>query len=178
VGCFQASVSSQLKFYGNEVHNAGVKPRSSKFYHAVYFSTDSNHIDVGWNHIHDNYTCRAIQFHSSPLCRPRCGDADKTGKNQYDLHVHDNLIHGDNCDGINFATVDPSQGPVEGYNNVVYHVGLQDPLEGGGGFSCIYVGGITNTGRPGAGTGEGFNNTGSGFGANKFPVPRGGAGAL
>jgi hypothetical protein len=166
VGCFQASVSSQLKFYGNEVHNAGVKPRSSKFYHAVYFSTDSNHIDVGWNHIHDNYTCRAIQFHSSPLCRPRCGDADKTGNNQYDLHVHDNLIHGDNCNGINFATVDPSQGPVEAYNNVVYHVGLQDPLEGGGGFSCIYVGGITNTGRPGAGTVEVFNNTVSDCGRN------------
>jgi hypothetical protein len=166
VGCFQASASSQLKFYGNDVHNAGVKPRSSKFYHAVYFSTDSNHVDVGWNHIHDNYTCRAIQFHSSPLCRPRCGDTDKTGKNQYDLHVHDNLIHGDNCNGINFATVDPSQGPVEAYNNVVYHVGLQDPLEGGGGFSCIYVGGITNTGRPGAGTVEVFNNTVSDCGRN------------
>jgi hypothetical protein len=159
VGCFQASGATQVKFYGNEVHNAGVNPRSSKFYHAVYFSTDSNHIDVGWNHIHDNYTCRALQFHSSPLCKPGCGSADKTGRNQYDLHVHDNLIHGDNCNGINFATVDPSQGPVEAYNNVVYHVGIQDPLEGGGGFSCIYVGGITNTGRSGAGTVEVFNNT-------------------
>src|SRR5258708_194518 len=70
VGCFQMSQASQIKFYGNDVHNAGVNPSSSKYYHAVYFSTDSNHIDVGWNHIHDNYTCRAIQFHSSPLCTP------------------------------------------------------------------------------------------------------------
>jgi hypothetical protein len=118
VGCFEMSEGNQVKFWGNEVHNAGINPTSSKFYHAVYFSTDSNHIDVGWNHIHDNFTCRALQFHSSPLCSPSCGAGDTTGFNQYDLHVHDNLIHGDNCNGINFATVDPSKGVVEAYNNV------------------------------------------------------------
>jgi len=159
VGCVETSQSSRIKFYGNEVHNVGASPASSKFYHAVYFSTDSNHIDVGWNHIHDNFTCRAIQFHSSPLCRPGCGSNDQTGHNQFDLHVHDNLIHGDNCNAINFATVDPSQGPVEAYNNVIYHVGVRDPLEGGGAFSCIYLAGTTNHGRPGSGTVEIFNNT-------------------
>ena len=70
---WKTSQASGIKFYGNEVHNAGAGPVASKFYHAVYFSTDSNHIDVGWNHIHDNFTCRAVQFHSSPLCRPDCG---------------------------------------------------------------------------------------------------------
>ncbi|HZD93488.1 MAG TPA: choice-of-anchor Q domain-containing protein [Candidatus Sulfotelmatobacter sp.] len=159
VGCVETSQASQIRFYGNEVHNAGTSPASSKFYHAVYFSTDSNHIDVGWNHIHDNFTCRAVQFHSSPLCSPGCGASDETGHNQYDLHVHDNLIHGDNCNAINFATVDPSKGPVEAYNNVIYHVGVHDPLEGGGAFSCIYVAGITNHGRAGTGTVEIFNNT-------------------
>ncbi len=159
VGCFEMSQSSEIKFYGNEVHNAGVSPSSSKYYHAVYFSTDSNHIDVGWNHIHDNYTCRAIQFHSSPLCTPTCGDRDHSGFNQYDLHVHDNLIHGTNCNGINFATVDPSKGTVEAYNNVIYHVGLKDPQREGSAFSCIYVAGITNHGVPGNGTVEVFNNT-------------------
>ena len=104
VGCFEMSGGNQVKFWGNEVHNAGINPTSSKYYHAVYFSTDSNHIDVGWNHIHDNFTCRALQFHSSPLCSPSCGAGDTTGFDQYDLHVHDNLIHGDNCNGINFAT--------------------------------------------------------------------------
>ena len=159
VGCVEASQASGIKFYGNEVHNAGAGPVASKFYHAVYFSTDSNHIDVGWNHIHDNFTCRAVQFHSSPLCRPNCGARDQTGHNQYDLHVHDNLIHGDSCNGINFATVDPSKGPVEAYNNVIYHVGVADPKDGGGAFSCIYVAGITNTGPMGTGTVEVFNNT-------------------
>jgi hypothetical protein len=159
VGCVETSQASGIRFYGNEVHNAGAGPVASKFYHAVYFSTDSNHIDVGWNHIHDNFTCRAVQFHSSPICRPGCGNNDETGRDQYDLHVHDNLIHGDSCNGINFATVDPSKGPVKAYNNVIYHVGVADPKDGGGAFSCIYVAGITNHGRAGTGAVEVFNNT-------------------
>ncbi|HEY1939434.1 MAG TPA: choice-of-anchor Q domain-containing protein [Candidatus Angelobacter sp.] len=166
VGCVETSQASRIRFYGNEVHNSGAGPVGSKYYHAVYFSTDSNHIDVGWNHIHDNFTCRAIQFHSSPLCRPGCGSSDETGRNQFDLHVHDNLIHGDSCNGINFATVDPSKGMVEAYNNVIYHVGVSDPKDGGGAFSCIYLAGITNHGHAGTGTVEIFNNTLYDCGAN------------
>jgi hypothetical protein len=178
VGCFEMSEGNQVKFWGNEVHNAGINPTSSKFYHAVYFSTDSNHIDVGWNHIHDNFTCRALQFHSSPLCSPSCGAGDTTGFDQYDLHVHDNLIHGDNCNGINFATVDPSKGTVEAYNNVVYHVGLMDPLQLGASFSCIYVAGITNNGTPGTGTVQIFNNTLSDCAANNSANASGSRGAF
>jgi len=178
VGCFEMSGGNQVKFYGNEVHNAGINPTSSKFYHAVYFSTDSNHIDVGWNHIHDNFTCRALQFHSSPLCSPVCGAGDTTGFDQFDLHVHDNLIHGDKCNGINFATVDPSKGTVEAYNNVIYHVGLMDPLQLGGSFSCIYVAGITNTGAAGTGTVQVFNNTVSDCAANNSANSSGSRGAF
>lgn len=178
VGCFEMSGGNQVHFYGNEVHNAGINPTSSKYYHAVYFSTDSNHIDVGWNHIHDNFTCRALQFHSSPLCSPTCGSGDTTGFDQYDLHVHDNLIHGDNCNGINFATVDPSKGTVEAYNNVVYHVGLMDPLQLGASFSCIYVAGITNNGTPGTGAVQVFNNTLSDCAANNSSNASGSRGAF
>jgi hypothetical protein len=178
VGCFEMSDGNQVRFYGNEVHNAGINPTSSKFYHAVYFSTDSNHIDVGWNHIHDNFTCRALQFHSSPLCSPTCGAGDTTGFNQFDLHVHDNLIHGDNCDGINLATVDPSKGTVEVYNNVVYHVGLMDPLQLGASFTCVYLAGITNTGAAGTGTVDVFNNTVSDCGANNSANASGSRGAF
>jgi hypothetical protein len=178
VGCFEMSGGNQIKFYGNEVHNVGINPTSSKFYHAVYFSTDSNHIDVGWNHIHDNFTCRALQFHSSPLCSPSCGTGDTTGFNQFDLHVHDNLIHGDNCNGINFATVDPSKGTVEAYNNVIYDVGRMDPLQQGGSFSCIYVAGITNTGAAGTGAVQVFNNTVSNCAANNSSNASGSRGAF
>jgi hypothetical protein len=178
VGCFEMSEGNQTRFYGNEVHNAGINPTSSKFYHAVYFSTDSNHIDVGWNHIHDNFTCRALQFHSSPLCSPTCGTGDTTGFDQFDLHVHDNLIHGDNCNGINFATVDPSKGPVEAYNNVIYNVGRMDPLQLGAAFSCIYLAGITNNGAAGTGTVEAFNNTLSDCAANNSANASGSRGAF
>jgi IPT/TIG domain-containing protein len=178
VGCFEMSGANQAKFYGNDVHNAGINPTSSKFYHAVYFSTDSNHVDVGWNHIHDNFTCRALQFHSSPLCSPSCGAGDTTGFNQYDLHVHDNLIHGDNCNGINFATVDPSKGTVEAYNNVIYNVGRMDPLQLGASFSCIYLAGITNNGAAGTGVVQVFNNTLSDCAANNSSNASGSRGAF
>ncbi len=178
VGCVETSQAAGIKFYGNEVHNAGAGPAASKFYHAVYFSTDSNHIDVGWNHIHDNMTCRAVQFHSSPVCRPGCGARDQTGRDQFDLHVHDNLIHGDSCNGINFATVDPSKGPVEAYNNLIFHVGVADPKDGGGAFSCIYMAGITNTGAAGTGTVEVFNNTLYDCGANQSRNADGSHGAF
>lgn len=151
-GCIQASQSTYVYFYGNEVTNTGVNPASGKQSHSVYFSTDANHAWAAWNHIHDNYTCRAIQFHSSPV-------GGSTGQDQYDLHVHDNVIHGDNCDGINFATVDPSKGTVEAYNNLIYHVGLRVPPDGGGNFTCIAQPGIVNAGAAPTGTVQIYNNT-------------------
>jgi IPT/TIG domain len=143
------------RIYGNEVTQIGTSLSSgtSKQYHAVYFTTDSNHIDFGWNHIHDNRTCRALQFHSSPI-------TGNSGQDQYDLHVHDNLIHGDRCDGINFATVDPSKGTVEAYNNVIYNVGTgPGPPDGDANYSCIYSAGTTNTGAAGKGQVLVYNNT-------------------
>ncbi len=157
-GCFTTAKMSLVKFFGNETTNTGVVA-ASKQQHADYFSTDTNHVEVGWNYIHDNRSCRAIQFHSSPLNGG--GASDPTGHNQFDLSVHDNLIHDDPCDGINFATVDPSQGKVEAYNNVIYHVGLgPSPQDGeSGDYSCIYMAYITNTGPVGGGTVEIYNNT-------------------
>jgi hypothetical protein len=159
-GCVTTSGASHVQFLGNEVTDTGQAPASVKQYHAVYFSTDSNHIEVGWNWIHDNRTCHAIQFHSSPLCWPACGAADRTGRNQYDLVVHDNLIHGDLCSGINFATVDPSQGRVEAYNNVIHDVGNgPPPSDGLSGANCVYSPGYTNNGPPGRGAVEVYHNT-------------------
>lgn len=161
-GCFAAALASHVLFYGNVVHHVAAEsePQPSKQYHAVYFTTDTVHVDAGWNDIHDNRTCRAIQVHSSPLCLPDCGPSDTTGFNQYDLLIHDNWIHGDACDGIVLATVDPSQGPVQVYNNILIHVGAgPHPPDGEANYSCIYVAGGTNTGQDGAGVVEVFNNT-------------------
>ncbi|HEY6349374.1 MAG TPA: choice-of-anchor Q domain-containing protein [Candidatus Angelobacter sp.] len=157
-GCFTTNEISTIKYLGNEVTNVGVVA-ASKQQHAVYFSSDTNHVEAAWNYIHNNRSCRAMQFHSSPLGGG--GANDPTGHNMFDLSVHDNLIHDDPCDGINFATVDPSQGKVEAYNNVIYHVGIgPSPQDGDSGdYSCIYMAYITNTGPVGGGTVEIYNNT-------------------
>lgn len=150
--CLEAAGSDDLRVLGNFVHDAG-RNSASKQYHSVYFTTDSNHVEVGWNVIANNHSCRGIQFHSSPL------DAN-SGFNQYDLIVHDNLIHDQVCDGINFATIDPSKGPVVAYNNVIYHVGTgPDPSGGLSNYACISSPGITNRGAPGSGMAEFYNNT-------------------
>lgn len=150
--CFEAAGSENLRVLGNTIHDSG-RINAGKQYHSLYFTTDSNHIEVGWNVIANNHSCRGIQFHSSPL-------DNNSGFNQYDLIVHDNTIHDQVCDGINFATIDPSKGPVKAYNNVIYHVGTgPDPRGELSNYACISSPGITYRGQPGSGTAEWFNNT-------------------
>ncbi len=150
--CFHTDTTTNLAFYGNYVHDVGDQAGSiDKYYHAVYFTTNSNHIDVGWNTVVPNPNgsttsggCRAIQFYST-------GGAD-----QFDLHVHDNLIHDAICDGINFSTVNADKGTVEAYNNVIYHVGTgPDPYDGSSNYSCIVVGSSGSPSTPA----DLYNNT-------------------
>ena len=151
-GCVEVSGGSTIAFLGNSVHDAG-KPGSSKRYQSVYFTTDSNHIEVGWNIITNNHSCRGIQFHSSPV-------SSDSGFNQYDLSIHDNRISGQICDGLNLATIDPSKGRIAVFNNLIYHVGTgPDPPDGDSSYACISSPGIVNRGSPGSGTVEIFNNT-------------------
>jgi hypothetical protein len=135
--CFHADTTTNLSFLGNYVHNVGDAAGSiDKYFHAVYFTTNSNHIEAGWNTVVPNPTgsttsggCRAIQFYSTG------------GSDQFDLHVHDNVIHDAICDGINFSTVNADNGVVEAYNNVVYHVGTgPDPYNGSSNYACITSG--------------------------------------
>jgi hypothetical protein len=138
---------TNLKFYGNRVHDAAANVTTiTKYYHGIYFG--SNDLELGWNTVENGKTCRAIQFH------------DTDGPNEYGLSVHDNLIHDTVCDGINFATVDPSMGPVEAYNNVIYNVGLgPDPADGASDYAGVYVSGETDMGPDGMGTVQVYNNT-------------------
>ncbi len=150
--CVEVSDSSMIEFLGNSIHDAG-RLASSKRYHSVYFTTDSNHIEVGWNTIANNQSCRGIQFHSSPLSKD-------TGFNQFDLSIHDNIISGQVCDGLNLATIDPSKGRIAVFNNVIFHVGIgPNPPDGQSSYACISSPGIVNRGNPGSGTVEVFNNT-------------------
>ena len=122
-GCVELSSTSNLKFFGNSIHDTGAG--GTKYYHSFYASTNSNHIEVGWNRISNNKSCRGIQFYST------------SGSPQFDLVVHDNIITGQQCDGINYSTVDASQGPLEVYNNLVYHVGLGGATDGTPNEACF-----------------------------------------
>jgi hypothetical protein len=121
--CIHIENASNVQFLGNTIHDTGAG--GTKYYHSFYATTDSNHIEVGWNHIYNNKSCRGVQFYSTG------------GSPQYDLVVHDNIISGQLCDGINFSTIDATKGPVEAYNNLVYHVGLGGANLGTPNEACI-----------------------------------------
>jgi hypothetical protein len=110
--------------YGNQWTQAGYSG-SDKTYHALYFSLGDNHIDVGWNDIHNVQGCRGIQWYNE-------------GVDMTDLHVHDNLIHDTRCDAININGANPDAGPIEVFNNVLYNVGKgPDPHDGAALYSCV-----------------------------------------
>jgi hypothetical protein len=149
-GCWSSNFASDVKLLGNDIHDCGTD-RSDKQDHAVYFSTDVNHVEMGWNADHDNLACYGVQFYSSPI-------GPGSGLNQYDLSVHDNEFYNQTCAAINFATIDPSKGAIEFYNNVVYHVGYQAASDGGV-AACMFIPGFTNEGSSGNGTLTVYNNT-------------------
>lgn len=152
--CMDTVESSSLAFYGNTVHDTG-SAGASALYHGVYFGTDSNHLDIGWNTIAGVHGCRGIQVHSTP----QSGEP-ASGQNQYDIAIHDNTIHDTQCDGVILDTIDPSKGPVSVYNNVIYNAGKgPNNPEQSGNWSCIYVPGSTEFGPKGSGMVDIYNNT-------------------
>ncbi len=169
--CLETTRATNLHIYGNNIHDVATNLEPSKvtaLYHGVYFSTDTNHVWFGWNIIANVQGCRGLQVHSSPI--QGGGPSDPTGHDQYDLHIHDNVIHDTQCDGIILATVDPSQGPVELYNNIIYNAGKgPNNAEGSGAWSCINAQAHTNSGPPGSGPIDIYNNTL--FACGTFPHP-------
>jgi hypothetical protein len=151
--CFISHFARGMVFNGNRAHDCGASSRTKELEHGVYFSTDSNGIDMAWNEVGNVPSCRGIQVHSSPL------DGLNSGFNQYNIRIHHNYIHDTFCDGIVLATVDPSKGPVEVYNNLLVRTGYGTPIDSHGFFSCVYSPGYANLGPVGAGAVELYNNT-------------------
>jgi len=156
--CFEAMAAENVSCFGNNMHDVGpgsLTKSTTDQYHGVYFSTDSNHLWVAWNQIYNIYGCRGFQTHSSTTSA-----YPNSGQNQYDIHIHDNIIHDTSCDAIVLDTIDPSKGTVEVYNNVIWNAGMGPmTLEGGGNWSCIYVPGETKAGPLGSGDVNVYNNT-------------------
>jgi hypothetical protein len=169
-GCWESTLLTNSVFLGNNLHDAGTAGASS-LYQGMYPSSDSNHLEIGWNTVANVLGCRGIQIHSSPI------DA-MTGYNQFDLSIHDNVIHDTQCDGIILATVDPSKGAILVYNNVIYNAGKGNTPEGSGAWFCVNSPGYTNTGAPGSGNIEVYNNTMYNCGPNPNPSYGGSSGGV
>ena len=71
------------------------------------------HSEVGWNDIHNVQGRSAVIF----------GNDQNPPYDMWDIAVHDNLIHDVRGECINFSTVDPDNGPVLAYNNMMYNCG-------------------------------------------------------
>lgn len=158
-GAFETSQATNNAFYGNNAHDLNGSSTDSDT-QGVYFSTDSNGVDMGWNRVYNVTGCRGVQIHSSPL-------GGNTGLPMYNISIHDNEVYNTLCDGIIVDTLAPSNGPVTVYNNVVYNAGVgpQNP-DGGGIFSCINVQNTGDANGTGSGTAEVFNNSTFSCGTN------------
>ena len=142
-----------LVLYGNWVYNAGcLSPGgvSNKEYHFIYIN--GNGADVGWNKVGGTG--------STAGCAQNGIQMNYYADNSIgygNFSIHDNDVSYTNGAGINMATIDPSQGPINIYNNIVHHTGLQPASDGGSFFSCMAFPGYSPS--AGAGTVNVFNNT-------------------
>ncbi len=151
-GCLDLVTESSLAVYGNNIHQVGTNLNPgdvTALYHGVYISEFNQGVDFGWNTIAYVQGCRGLQQNVNE------------GSSSYDLHIHDNVIHDTQCDGIVMTTIDPSKGSVELYNNIIYNAGTGPAnAENTGVWNCMTIEGYDPNGYgPGAGTVEVYNNT-------------------
>lgn len=145
---WETTLTTYVKAYGNCFHDLNLAS-TDRLEQGVYPSTDSNHTDLGWNEIYNSRGRAGLQIHSSPV-------DSNTGFIMYDILIHDNKIHGTAEEGIIVDTVDPSQGPVQVYNNVIYDTGRD------GAGTAIYRAESSDFSTAhgiGSGTIEFYNNT-------------------
>jgi hypothetical protein len=145
---WETTLTTYVKAYGNYFHDLNLAS-TDRLEQGVYPSTDSNHTDLGWNEIYNSRGRAGLQIHSSPV-------DSNTGFIMYDILIHDNKIHGTAEEGIIVDTVDPSQGPVQVYNNVIYDTGRD------GAGTAIYRAESSDFSTAhgiGSGTIEFYNNT-------------------
>ena len=152
-GCLLEHAGDSIYIYGNNIHHVGtnLNPGSvTALYHGVYLSP----------------TIQATSGSGgtrSLMCRA-AGDCSRMSNNPaadaWGLHIHDNIIHDTQCDGIVMTTVNPAQGTVELYNNIIYNAGLgPNNMDGSGAWSCMNLQGWDTTAQTGSGAIEVYNNT-------------------
>jgi hypothetical protein len=147
-GGFEGDSSTNDEVLGNYVKGASCTAPgglSNKQYHAIYVYGNAQ--EIAWNKIADVCTYNGIQINFGP----------DDGLGYGNFSIHDNDIEGANGAGINLATLDPTQGPINIYNNIIHHVGIQPASDSDGNHACIASPGEAPS--AGSGTVNIYNNT-------------------
>jgi hypothetical protein len=155
-GAFETVQAANNKILGNNLHDLNVGS-TDRLTQGLYLSTDSNHSEVGWNAITNSGGRAGLQVHSSPLCIPSC-NGDTTGNIMFDIIIHDNMFSNIAEEAIIMDTEDPSEGPVEAYNNVIWNA-CQDNISCDGWIYHPMSSDFNTDNGVGSGTAHDFNNT-------------------
>jgi hypothetical protein len=133
--CIAVNGGSSLAILGNNIHDNGSTTNTNLESYQTMYLLGTNGVEIGWNTITNTQGCNAIGVHSD------------TGS-QYSYLVHDNYIYDTRCEAIALGTVDPSQGAVNVYNNIIENSGT-GPAPGGTpegyGYAAIVIGGGSGT---------------------------------
>lgn len=167
IGGTQDGTEYNYWVYGNNINHAATNqsPGSvTALYHGVYLSQQIHGMQFAWNTVSNVYGGRCIQQNVN-------NNSTSDHSSAYDLHIHDNVIHDCQLDGIIMTTVNPSLGTVELYNNIIYNAGIgPNNQDGSGTWSCIDVQGWQNGYSSGeSGTIQVYNN--SMYGCGTFANP-------
>jgi hypothetical protein len=174
-GAFETLQAQNNKILGNNFHDMNLGS-TNRLAQGLYLSTDSNHSEVGWNIINNSGGRATMQIHSSPL-------SSGNGYIMFDVQVHDNTFSNSREECLTADTLDPSQGPVLIYNNVLFNCGLDGTADGdmyhpmSSDYDSGTSTGANGTGKGGSGSGtvQVYNNTiyctaGSACWASNFEV--------
>jgi hypothetical protein len=154
-GGIESDTTVGLEILGNYITNVSceavvnggyaIAGRANKQYHDLYF--EGNGIEVGWNKVGSSCGFNGLQINF----------AADNGIGFGNLSIHDNDIATANGSGINLSSIDPAQGPINVYNNIIHNVGTQSASDSNGFHSCIAFPGEAPS--AGAGTVNVYNNT-------------------
>jgi hypothetical protein len=133
--CVQVGGGSSISLLGNRIHDNGSTTESDVASYNAVSMPGSNEIEAAWNTIGNTRGCRALAFPSR-------------GVAQHGIVLHDNYIYSTRCEAIALENVDPGEGAISIYNNILVGSGVGPAPEGtspGNGFNAISVAGGSST---------------------------------
>ncbi|HEX8926484.1 MAG TPA: choice-of-anchor D domain-containing protein [Terriglobales bacterium] len=133
--CLSTTGGSSIALLGNQVHDSGSTSSTDLENYQSVQLLGTNTVEVGWNQMLNTRGCNAISVQPN-------------GSAQHALTIHDNFIQNTRCEAISLGNVDPAQGAVNVYNNIIAASGT-GPQPGGTasdyGYAAIRVGGSSST---------------------------------